>query len=41
MAIAGSGITSYLIILQSTASERDFYYDKVFLPAVDALIPSD
>ena len=28
---------SYLILLQSTSGERDFYYAKVYLPAIDAL----
>jgi len=37
LAIAESDGTSYLILLQSTASERDFYYAEVYLPAVDAL----
>jgi pimeloyl-ACP methyl ester carboxylesterase len=39
LAIAESNGTSYLILLQSTASERDFYYAEVYLPAVDALTP--
>ena len=39
LAVAESNGTSYLILLQSTASERDFYYAEVFLPAVDALTP--
>ena len=39
LAIAESDGTSYLILLQSTASERDFYYAEVYLPAVDALTP--
>ena len=39
VAIAESDGTSYLILLQSTASERDFYYAEVYLPAVDALTP--
>jgi len=37
LAIAESDGTSCLILLQSTASERDFYYAEVYLPAVDAL----
>ena len=28
---------SYLIVLQSTGGERDFYYAEVYLPAIDAL----
>ena len=28
---------SYLILLQSTGSERDFHYAEVYLPAIDAL----
>jgi len=39
MAVAESGGTSYLILLQSIASERDFYYAEAFLPALDALTP--
>ena len=39
MAVAESGGTSYLIMLYSPASERDFYYDEVYLPALDALTP--
>jgi len=39
MAVAESGGTSYLILLQTTASERDFYYAEAFLPALDALTP--
>jgi hypothetical protein len=30
-----------LILLQSTRDERDFYYEEVFLPAIDALAPID
>jgi TAP-like protein. len=40
LAIAESGGTAYFILLQSTVSERDFYYSEVFLPAVDALTPT-
>jgi hypothetical protein len=40
LAIAESGGTSYLILLQSPPSERDFYCQEVFLPAVDALTPT-
>jgi hypothetical protein len=39
LAITESDGTSYLILLQSTASERHFYYAEVYLPAVDALTP--
>lgn len=38
-AIAESNGTSYFILLQSTAGERDFYYAEVYLPAIDALTP--
>jgi len=41
LAIAESDGTSYFILLQSTASERDFYYAEVFLPAIDGFIPFD
>jgi pimeloyl-ACP methyl ester carboxylesterase len=41
LAIAESKGTSYLILLQSTSSERDFYYTEVFLPAIDGFIPFD
>jgi len=41
LALAESNGTSYLILLQSTAGERDFYYAEVFLPAIDALTPLD
>jgi pimeloyl-ACP methyl ester carboxylesterase len=37
MAVAESRGTSYLILLQSPASERDFYHAEVYLPVVDAL----
>jgi pimeloyl-ACP methyl ester carboxylesterase len=40
MAIAESGGTSYLVMLIGPPSERDFYYEEVFLPAVDALTPT-
>lgn len=39
MAIAESDGTSYFILLQTTAGERDFYYTEVYLPAIDALTP--
>ena len=39
LAVAESDGTSYLILLVSTASERDFYYMEVYLPAIDALTP--
>jgi len=39
LAIAESDGNSYFILLQSTASERDFYYTEVYLPALDALTP--
>jgi len=39
MAIAESDGTSFFILLQSTAGERDFYYTEVYLPAIDALTP--
>ena len=41
VAIAESDGTSYLILLQSTAGERDFYYAEVYLPAIDGFIPFD
>ena len=34
------GGTSYLIMLQNTASKRDLYYTEVYLPAIDALTPA-
>ncbi len=38
LALAEDGTgRSYLVLLQSTRSERDFYYAEVYLPAVDAL----
>jgi hypothetical protein len=40
VAIAESDGTSYFILLQSMASERDFYYTEVYLPAIDALAPT-
>jgi len=39
MAIAESGGFSYLVLLQRPLSERNFYYQEVFLPALDALTP--
>jgi pimeloyl-ACP methyl ester carboxylesterase len=39
LAIAESDGTSYLVLLQAIAGERDFYYTQVFLPAIDALTP--
>jgi pimeloyl-ACP methyl ester carboxylesterase len=38
VAIAESDGTSYFILLQSMAGERDFYYTEVYLPAIDALV---
>lgn len=39
LAVTESDGTSYFILLHGTASERDFYYTKVYLPAIDALTP--
>ncbi|HEY92815.1 MAG TPA: alpha/beta fold hydrolase [Dehalococcoidia bacterium] len=39
LAVAESDGTSCFILLQSTASERDFHYEEVYLPAIDALTP--
>ena len=36
-ALAEDGTRTYLILLQSTGSERDFYYAEVYLPAIKAL----
>ena len=36
-ALADDGWGTYLIMLKSTGSERDFYYAEVYLPAIDAL----
>jgi pimeloyl-ACP methyl ester carboxylesterase len=35
------GIFVLIILLQSAGDERDFYYEEVFLPAIDALTPID
>jgi hypothetical protein len=40
LAVAESGGTGYLIMLQSPVFEHGFYYEEVFLPAVDALTPT-
>jgi pimeloyl-ACP methyl ester carboxylesterase len=40
LAMAESGGTTYLILLQSVVDERDVLYDLLFLPAVDALRPA-
>jgi len=39
LAMAENNGSSYLILLQSTAAERDFYYAEVYLPAIDAFTP--
>ena len=41
LAVTESEGTAYLVLLQSPASERDFYYANVYLPAIDALAPID
>jgi hypothetical protein len=40
LAVAESEGTGYLIMLQSPVFEHDFYYEEVFLPAIDALTPT-
>jgi pimeloyl-ACP methyl ester carboxylesterase len=37
LALAEGGGTTYLVLLMSVPSKRGFYYDEVYLPAIDAL----
>jgi len=39
LAVAESDGTSYLILLQSTVRDHNFYYAEVYLPAIDAFTP--
>ena len=39
IAVAQEYFLTYLIVLQSLPGERDFYYNEVYLPAIDALTP--
>ena len=39
IAVAQEFFLTYLIVLQSPPSEHDFYYEEVYLPAIDALTP--
>jgi pimeloyl-ACP methyl ester carboxylesterase len=41
LAITECANSSMVVALRSTKDERDFYYDEVFLPAIDALTPID
>jgi pimeloyl-ACP methyl ester carboxylesterase len=40
IALAEQEGTTYIVILQTTGGERDILYNEVFLPAIDALVPS-
>ncbi len=39
LAVAESDGTSYLVLLQSTVRDHDFYYTEAYLPAIDAFTP--
>jgi pimeloyl-ACP methyl ester carboxylesterase len=41
LAITEYDNSSMVVALRSTKDERDFYYEEVFLPAIDALTPID
>jgi len=41
MALAESGSRTLIVLLQTSPADRDTYYESVFLPAVDALKPTN
>ncbi len=41
LAIAEDSANAYIVLLQSSERDHDFYYESVFLPAIDALTPLD
>ena len=40
LAAAGDGEVSYLVVVRSAPDERDLLYEAVFIPIIDAFVPS-